>query len=76
MFLLRDLKQRGLRLRARNGLRPLTWIVNGVPIDSDPWKRAVTWIPDGPGFYDITVLDRDGASQNRRITIRPEVFSN
>tara|TARA_R110001583_G_scaffold190338_1_gene354510 strand:- start:90 stop:2210 length:2121 start_codon:yes stop_codon:yes gene_type:complete len=76
VFLLRDLKQRGLRLRARNGLRPLTWIVNGVPIDSDPWKRAVTWIPDGPGFYDITVLDRDGASQNRRITIRPEVFSN
>ncbi|WP_417803998.1 penicillin-binding protein 1C [Thalassospira lucentensis] len=76
VFLLRDLKQRGLPLRARNGLRPLTWIVNGVPIDSDPWKRNVTWMPDGPGFYDITVLDRDGASQNRRISIRAEAFSN
>lgn len=76
VFLLSDLEPRGLPLRARNGIRPLTWIVNGVPIDSDPWKRAVTWTPNGPGFYDITVLDRNGAAQHRRITIKTRVLSN
>lgn len=76
VFLLDDVQPRGLPLRARNGLRPLTWLVNGVPISTDPWKRAVTWIPDEPGFYDLTVLDRDGAAQHRRITIRTRMLSN
>ncbi|WP_341363323.1 penicillin-binding protein 1C [Thalassospira sp. SN3W] len=76
VFLLGDIQQRGVPLRARNGLRPLIWIINGVPLVSDPWKRTVNWMPDAPGFYDITVLDRQGAAHHRRITIRTALPSD
>jgi penicillin-binding protein 1C len=33
-------------------------------------------MPDAPGFYDITVLDRQGAAHHRRITIRTALPSD
>ena len=70
LFLLGDIARRGVVLRARNGVRPLIWMVNGVPLPSDPWKRTARWKPSEPGFYDITVLDKNADASHRQVTIR------
>jgi penicillin-binding protein 1C len=47
-------------LRAMGGRRPLTFLMNGTPLGTDPARRDVSWIPAVPGFYRLTVLDADG----------------
>jgi penicillin-binding protein 1C len=47
-------------LRAMGGRRPLTFLLNGAPLDTDPARREVSWVPAAPGFYRLTVLDADG----------------
>lgn len=59
-----------LTLSAQGGTRPLTWLVNGAPLDSPAHRRAVTWRPDGPGFARITVLDAEGRSDTADIRLR------
>jgi penicillin-binding protein 1C len=51
-----------LPLSASGGTLPLTWLVNGAPLDSQPWRRQAQWQPDGPGEARITVLDGAGRS--------------
>lgn len=51
-----------LPLSANGGTLPLTWLVNGAPLDSQPWRRQAQWQPDGPGEARITVLDGAGRS--------------
>ena len=69
-FLLADVASRGMVLRARAGMRPLVWMINGVPLATDRWKRSAIWTPAEPGFYDITVLDKNAVARHRHITIR------
>ena len=69
-FLLADMATRGMVLRARAGMRPLVWMINGVPLATDRWKRSAIWTPTEPGFYDITVLDKNAVARHRHITIR------
>jgi penicillin-binding protein 1C len=47
-------------LRAMGGRRPLTFLMNGAPLETDPTRREVSWVPAAPGFYRLTVLDADG----------------
>ena len=47
-------------LRAMGGQRPLTFMVNGAPLGTDPARREVSWTPTAPGFYRVTVLDAEG----------------
>ncbi len=47
-------------LRAMGGRRPLTFMVNGAPLGTDPARREVSWVPAAPGFYRVTVLDAEG----------------
>ncbi len=47
-------------LRVMGGRRPLTFMVNGAPLGTDPARRDISWIPPSPGFYRLTVLDSDG----------------
>ena len=42
------------------GQRPLTFMVNGAPLGTDPARREVSWTPTAPGFYRVTVLDAEG----------------
>jgi penicillin-binding protein 1C len=49
-------------LRAMGGQRPLTFLVNGAPLSTDPARRDVAWTPPAPGFYRLTILDADGAA--------------
>ncbi len=55
-------------LKADGGSLPLTWLVNGAPIASDPHKRQVTWQPDGLGFVKLSVIDSKGRTD--RVTVR------
>lgn len=48
-------------LRVMGGQRPLTFLMNGAPLGTDPARREVSWIPPAAGFYRLTVLDADGA---------------
>ncbi len=57
-----------VQLKASGGVLPLTWLVNGAPIASDPRARQVTWQPDGPGFVKLSVIDAKGRVD--RVTVR------
>ena len=49
-----------LVLKAEGGALPLTWLVDGAPIQSDPHKREVPWTPAGHGFVKFSVIDAKG----------------
>lgn len=57
-----------LMLKASGGVLPLTWLVDGAPIESDPRKRQVVWDPAGPGFVKLSVIDAKGRVD--RVTVR------
>ncbi len=55
-------------LKAEGGALPLTWLVDGAPITSDPHAREVSWQPDGRGFVKLQVVDAKGTVD--RVTVR------
>jgi penicillin-binding protein 1C len=57
-------------LRAMGGRRPLTFLVDGAVLPGVAAKRQVSWMPEGPGFYAITVLDADGGSVRVPVRVR------
>jgi penicillin-binding protein 1C len=59
-----------LALQANGGALPLRWLVNGLPIDSQPYRRQAQWQPDGRGQVRVTVIDRDGNSASSAVWIK------
>ena len=57
-------------LRAMGGRRPLTFLVDGAPVEAAPARREAGWSPAGPGFYVITVLDADGLAARAPVRVR------
>jgi len=57
-------------LRAAGGQRPLTFLVDGAPLATDRARREVGWVPPGPGFYRITVLDAAGGRTGVELRVR------
>ncbi|WP_439543096.1 penicillin-binding protein 1C [Hyphomicrobium sp.] len=57
-----------LIIKAEGGALPLTWLIDGDPVVSDPLRRETEWLPDGRGFAKLTVIDAKG--QVDRVTIR------
>lgn len=57
-------------LRAAGGRRPLAFLVDGAPIEHEAARREAAWVPPGPGFYRITVLDADGAAASAAVRVR------
>ena len=57
-----------LVLKAEGGALPLTWLVDGAPIASEPHRHEVTWQPDGHGFVKLSVIDAKGRVD--RVTVR------
>ncbi len=57
-------------LKAEGGTLPLTWLVDGVPLQSSPHRREAFLKPPGPGFVQITVVDAEGRSDRTQIRIR------
>jgi penicillin-binding protein 1C len=59
-------------IRVMGGERPMTFMVDGRPLHTEAVRREAGWLPDGPGFYHITVLDARGAAVRAAIRIRQE----
>jgi penicillin-binding protein 1C len=57
-------------VRAMGGRRPLTFLIDGAPLPTDPARREAAWLPSGPGFYHLTVLDADGAAADARLRVK------
>jgi penicillin-binding protein 1C len=57
-------------IRVMGGRRPLTFLVDGAPLRTDRVRRDVAWLPTGPGFYRLTVLDADGSSVRAAVQVR------
>ncbi|MFC0406705.1 penicillin-binding protein 1C [Roseomonas elaeocarpi] len=57
-------------LRVQGGRRPLHFLVDGVPIASEPARREANWTPPAAGFYRVTVLDADGVAASVPVRVR------
>lgn len=57
-------------IRVMGGRRPLTFLVDGRPLPTEPVRRDVSWHPASPGFYRLTVLDADGSTVQARVRVR------
>ncbi len=44
-------------LEAGGGAPPYRWLVDGVPLPRPDVGTAATWMPDGPGFAHLSVVD-------------------
>ncbi len=63
-----DLSGEPLTIKAEGGALPLTWLVDGAPLQSDPHARDAAWLPAGAGFAKLTVIDANGRTD--RVSIR------
>jgi len=59
----------GLAIEVRNGSPPFTWLANGVPVAHEAFSRSSRWLPDGPGFATLSVIDGRGQSGRVRLFI-------
>jgi penicillin-binding protein 1C len=59
-----DDKSSPLALKAQGGVPPLTWLVNGAPINAPDLRRQTNWTPDGAGFARVSVMDAKGATDS------------
>jgi penicillin-binding protein 1C len=57
-----------LRARADGGALPLTWLLDGKPIASDPVRREAELPADRRGFFRLSVIDAKGRTD--RVTVR------
>jgi penicillin-binding protein 1C len=54
--------------KAEGGVLPLTWLVDGVPVASEPFKREVELPTDSRGFLKVVVIDAKGRAD--RVVVR------
>ena len=59
-------------LRVAGGRRPLTFLVDGAPIARDAARRELGWLPPGPGFYRIAIMDAEGALVAADVRVAPQ----
>jgi penicillin-binding protein 1C len=64
------LDEGAITLRAAGGRRPLTFLVDGVPVAGAAARREAAWVPPGPGFYRVTVLDASGNAATAPFRVR------
>jgi penicillin-binding protein 1C len=57
-------------IRAMGGRRPLTFLVDGTPLPTEPVRRDAGWTPAGPGFYRLTILDADGTAARAAVRVK------
>jgi penicillin-binding protein 1C len=58
----------GIIVKAEGGALPLTWLVDGVPIATDPTRREAELPAAARGFLKLSVIDAKGGAD--RVTIR------
>jgi penicillin-binding protein 1C len=57
-------------LKIAGGRRPLTVMVNGVPLAHDRGSNTLFFHPDGPGFVRLTVMDARGLSDSVMVRLQ------
>jgi penicillin-binding protein 1C len=55
-------------LKAEGGSLPLTWLVDGTPVEADPARREIEVPVLGRGFLKLSVIDANGRTD--RVTVR------
>jgi penicillin-binding protein 1C len=63
-----DGESAGVTVKGEGGALPLTWLLDGEPIASDPQRREVQLPAEGRGFFKLSVIDARGRAD--RVTIR------
>ena len=63
-----DGEGRGVALAARGGSGGYRWYVDGDVVDVEESGRSL-WVPKGPGFYDIVVVDSAGGAARSKVRI-------
>ncbi|WP_088343738.1 MULTISPECIES: penicillin-binding protein 1C [Rhodomicrobium] len=63
-----DGEKQPIAFKAEGGMLPLTWLVNGAPIETPPHRRETFWTPSGEGFVQLSVIDAEGRVD--RVTVR------
>ena len=64
------IEERGpVLLRAAGGARPLVFLVDGTAVESAAALREARWVPPGPGFYRVTVLDAEGRAARAAVRV-------
>jgi penicillin-binding protein 1C len=53
-----------LMLKASGGVPPLTWMVDGAPVERATLRRETSWQPEGAGFMRLSVIDAKGATDS------------
>jgi penicillin-binding protein 1C len=59
-----------LVLKVSGGVPPLTWMVDGAPVEIGTLRREAFWQPEGTGFVRLSVIDARGATDS--IVVRLE----
>ncbi len=60
---------RGFALSARGGAVGYDWYVNGERLMREETSGRAVWRPKGPGFYDVTVVDREGRMAKSKVRV-------
>ena len=56
-------------LKAEGGVLPLTWMVDDAPVPSDGFSREANFVPSGPGFARVSVVDATGKVDRVQVTL-------
>ncbi len=59
-----------LVLKLKGGTGPFSVLINGLPLEDKVHGRQLTWQPQGPGFANVTILDRSGNSDRVTLLLR------
>ena len=59
-----------ITLKAEGGALPLTWLVDGEPLEVDPGRREIVWQPAGRGFAKISVIVAKGRTDRVQVRLR------
>jgi penicillin-binding protein 1C len=57
-------------LKIAGGVRPLTVMVNGLPLAAPVRQGTMFFAPDGPGFVRVTVMDATGAADSVMVRLQ------
>ncbi|MCX8018770.1 MAG: hypothetical protein N2690_12870, partial [Rhodocyclaceae bacterium] len=57
-----------LPLKVRGGTPPFVWFADGRPIARQAFAREAYWLPEGPGYVSLSVVD--GRGESARVLVR------
>ena len=55
--------------KVRDGVLPMTWLVDGRPVATGSLERELNWRPGGRGFVSVSVIDGAGRAAGTRVFV-------